>query len=121
MSTSKHILIVEDEALIALDIQSTLEDLGHTTAIASDTAAAEAAIGAGGIDLVILDYHLKNGTTERLAKQLHAGGIPFVVCSGTAGMAELSEVFQDTTFLPKPFTSDGLLKAVSSVARNRIQ
>ena len=121
MSTSKHILVVEDEALIALDIQTTLEDLGHVTSIASDAPAAEAAISAGGVDLVILDYHLKSGTTEGLAKQLHERGIPFVVCSGTAGMAELTEVFHDTTFLSKPYTSDGLAKAVSSVGRNRLQ
>ena len=115
MSTSKRILIVEDEALISLDIQTTLEDLGHQTVAASSNAAAAAALAAGSFDLAILDYNVLDGQTDSLASLLQHSRTPFLVCSGTAGISELSEGFQNTTFLAKPFTTARLVEVVSAI------
>ena len=51
------ILIVEDEGLIALDIASRLEALGHTI-VATASTAAEALEWAGGADIVLMDIRL---------------------------------------------------------------
>lgn len=115
MSTAKTILIVEDEALVALDMESTLSDLGHETATATTVADAFQLLDAGRFDLAIVDYHLKDGTADQLGAALRSRNIPFVVCSGSAGLQEFGEVFQGTPFLAKPFTTDGLLGAVSGL------
>jgi CheY-like chemotaxis protein len=117
----KTVLVVEDEALIALDVQMTLEDLDHDIVVAGSNAAAEAALALQRFDLAILDYRLMDGNTDRLARRLRQAGIPFVVCSGSASVTELGEVFQNTTFLPKPFTTDRLVEAVSAIPSGSAQ
>jgi len=113
LSAPKTILIVEDEALVALDMESTLSDLGHETATATTVVDALQLLETGRFGLAIVDYHLKDGSADQLGVALRARNIPFIVCSGSAGLQEFGEVFQGTPFLAKPFTTDGLLGAVS--------
>ena len=112
MSTNKRILIVEDEMIVALDMETTLSELGHEVTMVSTTDEAVKVTEAGGIDLAIIDYHLKDGKTDAVAASLRHAGVPFIVCSGSAGLQELGEIFQGTTFLPKPFTTSGLMEAL---------
>ena len=58
---SSSILIVEDEALIAMSIEIQLQDMGFNTIVVSSVTAAEAALLKGGVDLAILDYTLRDG------------------------------------------------------------
>lgn len=109
---SKRILVVEDETMIAFHIEESLAQLGHSIRTAATTAEAEAILASTSIDVAVLDYHLADGTSGHLAARLRELAIPFVVCSGTAGLSELGEVFQHTTFLSKPFTTEGLIDAV---------
>src|SRR3569623_224574 len=109
MSTAKHILVVEDEALIALDMETTLRELGQRVTTAATTAVAESVLAANEIDLADLDYHLKDGKCAKLARCLRQKGILFVICSGTAGLSELGQAFQCALFFAKPFTSDALV------------
>ncbi|MEI8308041.1 MAG: ATP-binding protein [Chloroflexales bacterium] len=61
--TSKTILIVEDEAVIARDLQFLLEDLGYcVSAIATTADEALMHIGASLPDLVLLDIRLADGS-----------------------------------------------------------
>lgn len=117
MSAPKRILVVEDETMIAFHMESTLSDLGHHVKTATSASEAEAILSEDDIDVAVIDYHLTDGTSLQLAERLHALGVPFVVCSGSVGLSELGEVFQHTTFLPKPFTTDGLIEAVAAMAR----
>jgi len=116
MPGPKRILIVEDEVMIAMDIEATLTELGHVVQTAVSLNGAEAALASGSIDLAIVDYHLQGGTSAQLASRLHSLGIPFIVCSGSAGLEELGDAFRrGTSFLPKPFTTDGLVAAVGAI------
>ena len=92
MSTSKNILLVEDEVRIAIDMEGTLTKLGHHLILATTTVEAMQA-ASHSIDVTVLDFHLKAGDTSVLAQHLHARGIPFVVCSGTACIEELGAAF----------------------------
>lgn len=112
MSAPKRILVVEDEAMIAFHMETTLTELGHLVQTARSVAEAEVVLSQGDIDLAVLDFHLSDGTSSELAVRLQALGVPFVVCSGSVSLYELGEVFQNTRFLPKPFTTDGLIEAV---------
>lgn len=101
MSTSKKILIVEDEMMIALHIEDTLAQLGHKVETALTASEANRRVEAGGIDLALVDYNITDGNTETLMARLQEVGVPFVVC---AGMTEPRPVRSaETPFLAKPF------------------
>lgn len=117
MSHAKRILIVEDEALIALDMESSLSDLGHAVEIVASLREADELVADRNYDLVVLDFHLSDGDAGVLVRALHGKGIPFVICSGTAAREELVPLLAGGTFLPKPFSNHDLITAVQSAGR----
>jgi CheY-like chemotaxis protein len=61
---SARILIIEDEALVALELRFVLEDLGHeVVGIAADVHQAERLISTHDVDLALVDIHLSDGPT----------------------------------------------------------
>ena len=113
MAAPHSILIVEDEPLIAMMIEDFLEVLGKALAGFVDTVdAALALIAAGGIDAAILDVNLRGGEKSfPIADALAAKGIPFVFA--TDGSHDtVAEAYRDRPTLPKPFTMDGVAKAL---------
>ncbi len=115
MSPSKRILIVEDEMMIALHIETTLTELGHKVVTAMTTADAEKAVEACEVDLALVDYKLTDGNSEPLMERLHAAGIPFVVCSGMSDEVQRWSVSRQAPFLAKPFSSEALVETVTAL------
>ena len=59
-----RILIIEDEALVAMELRYVLEDLGHeVVGTAADAKAARALAAETDIDLALVDIHLSDGPT----------------------------------------------------------
>lgn len=59
-----RILVVEDEALIALELESLLDDLGHVTVGVAGTSAEAIAMGrTTAPDVALVDIHLVDGPT----------------------------------------------------------
>ncbi|MGH1572621.1 response regulator [Methylobacterium sp. P31] len=59
-----RILVVEDEALIALELECLLDDLGHVTVGVAGTAAEAIAMGrTAAPDVALVDIHLIDGPT----------------------------------------------------------
>lgn len=110
----KRILLVEDEPLISIDIEMTLDQFGHEVFAVSTVAEALERVEAGGVDLAILDYHLKEADTTEVAARLRQVDVPFIVCSGSVGLDALDRAFPGASFLAKPFSTDGLLQAVNA-------
>ena len=109
---SSTILVVEDEALIAMSIEMQLQDMGFNTIVVSSVTAAEAALHKGGVDLAILDYTLRDGEkTIPVAEVLRKERIPFIVCSGSQ-FNDMAAIFEGVAVLPKPYTDDCLADAV---------
>jgi two-component system, response regulator PdtaR len=89
-----NILIVEDEILVAADLEATIEELGHTSVgIAPDLATA-VRLGASSPDLALVDLNLRDGETgpEAGARLARAGvavifvtGNPRVIADGVPG------------------------------------
>ena len=117
MSAPQHILIVEDEPLIAMMLEDFLEVLGKTHAGTADTVeAALALIAAGGIDAAVVDVNLRGGEKSfPVADALAAGGIPFVFATG-GSHDSVADAYRDRPTLPKPFTMDGVQKAIAALA-----
>jgi DNA-binding response OmpR family regulator len=114
------ILIVEDEMLVALEMQSILEDHGYQVAgIAVDLQSAMA-FADGSIDLALVDLNLRDGLTgpqigKRLASE-HNSGVLFV----TANPKLLGDGIAGTIgVLTKPTDEPSLISAVTFALRRR--
>jgi len=109
-----RLLVVEDEALILLDIEMTLRDMGVADVVtASAVDEALAVIDAGGLDAAVLDLHLgPTGWSYGVARRLQADGIPFIFSSGTVDVAE---GFQTVPLVMKPFSGEQLAAALLQV------
>ena len=121
MSEHQKILIVEDEPLIAMMLEDFLEVLDRKvvgTADSVDTALAHiegAQDNGGGIDAAILDVNLRQGEkSTAIAEALAARDIPFVFATGGTEDG-VDERFRDRPRLMKPFTMDGVEKALSAL------
>src|SRR3569623_1610321 len=69
---SKTVLVVDDEMLIALDIQAQLAELGHHTVVAPHLAGALETLDRSPVDLVIVDWHLQDQVATPLVEVLKA-------------------------------------------------
>ena len=59
-----RILIIEDEALVAMELRFLLEDLGYVVVgTAPDARTARALATRGGVELALVDIHLSDGPT----------------------------------------------------------
>ncbi|WP_338661363.1 response regulator [Pararoseomonas sp. SCSIO 73927] len=110
---SLRALIVEDEALIALDLVYSLEALGHEViAMAADSVEALAA-ARDGVDLALVDLNLRDGPTgpalgETLART-HGATVIYL----TANPRQIGPgVHGPVGILPKPYTEATLTQAV---------
>lgn len=113
-----RVLIVEDDALIGLDLLDQLSEAGHEViGPATNSRQALDLILASAVDLAILDVNLGNGTTsEPVAFALRERHIPFVTVSGYSSNQH-PEVFRYAPLLVKPIEISeltGLLARLSS-------
>ena|SRR5579884_1983004 len=99
-------LVVEDELLIAIDIQQELEMAGAEVACAVGLAEAMELLRGPRFDVAVLDLRLgpSGETSLPLARQLSEAGIPFVFLTGdrrdAAEIAAFAAPVVDKPFLP---------------------
>src|SRR5215471_17048410 len=80
---TKRVLVVEDDALVGLDIAQQLTDVGlEVVGPAISVARALRLMGDWGCDVAVLDVNLGSETAEPIALELRARRTPFVVVSG---------------------------------------
>src|ERR1700741_91370 len=92
----KHCLVVDDELLIALDLQETLESAGAIVTCVGEDAAALAMLDGGmRFDIAVLDIKLNAGAhdSKSVAAALTAHGTPFVFLTGMRADNELAKAF----------------------------
>jgi CheY-like chemotaxis protein len=103
-----RILVVEDEMLVAMNIEDMLLDLGHEVAgIASRLAPALSLAGEASLDAAMLDVNLAGENSFPVADVLAARGIPFVFATGY-GLQGIEERYRDRPLLQKPFRASDL-------------
>jgi DNA-binding response OmpR family regulator len=103
----RTVLLLEDEALIAMDMAMELESIGLNVIQTNTIPEAFAAIETNDLDAAILDLDIKGEPTTNVAAALRDRRVPFVVCSASQ-FAEFSETFGNVPTIPKPFRSDEL-------------
>lgn len=117
--TGARILVVEDEFIIAMQIQSLLEDEGaqvigpyHTLSEALEHAEVE------DITAASLDLNLGRNTAEPVASVLEQRHVPFVFYSVATGDPALAD-WQHVRIVQKP-AAPALIEAVAALVQQRV-
>ena len=111
----RRVLVVEDEAMIAMLVEDMLADLGCVVVgPAHDLDAAMAlAAGAEAIDVALLDVNLAGKPVFALADALRERGVPLVFATGY-GEGGLREIDAGAPVLQKPFRTADLAHALNT-------
>lgn len=108
------VLVVDDEILIALDLEATLRSSGaDIVGPCTNAAAALDAIKITPPDAAVLDIRLGRETSEAIADRLAAEGIPFVFYSGQTLPTTMRAKFAGAQILTKPVQGRELIDAVA--------
>jgi signal transduction histidine kinase/DNA-binding response OmpR family regulator len=111
----KRLLVVEDEALVALDIVAALESASaDVVGTASTAKEALNIIDATSLDGALLDANLRGHPVDEIAAALVARNIPFLFVTGY-GSESLPKAFAKTAMIIKPFSQEQLIAAVASL------
>lgn len=111
---ARRVLIVEDEPLLAMNLEDMLTELGHlVVATATRIDKALSLADCSEIDLAILDINLAGSNSFQVAASLRKRGIPFIFTSGY-GPAGLGDGYRESHLLTKPF---GIRELEFTIAR----
>ena len=104
-----RILLVEDEAMVAMLIEGMLDALGcQSVEWVADVPAALDAIDNNEFDCALLDINLSGTVVYPVADALASRSLPFVFVTGYGRTAEAKARFPDTPVLKKPFDASHL-------------
>jgi CheY-like chemotaxis protein len=118
-STARKVLVVDDEALIAMLIEDMLSDLGcDVVGPAYRLNEALELARASEIDCAILDLNLEGKPTYPVAAVLRERNIPFVFASGYA-MSQSNPEFNQVPVLQKPFNAGDIAAAIESMTKDQ--
>jgi PAS domain S-box-containing protein len=112
-----RILIVEDEALIALELMETLSANGFAPfGPARSASEALTMLARERCDAAVLDVTLGHETAEPVARALYARHVPFVVASGYE-QSQLAQELRTAPFLRKPVDSQSLVRELRALLK----
>ena len=110
----KTALILEDQPLIALDIEDALQSAGFEVAnIVSSSAAAIVWLKQHQPTIAVIDIEVTDGACVEVAKTLNAAHIPFIVHTGSLPDDNLHDpIFRKGHWIIKPSAPADLVAAV---------
>jgi DNA-binding NtrC family response regulator len=118
----KRCLVLDDEFLIALDIQQILELAGakHVVSVATASEAMELFRRDSNFDLAVLDVKLggSEGNSLGVASMLAKAGTPFVFLTGMRTDNVHAQKFPQAPVVEKPYDALALLDAVQRALKN---
>ncbi|MFN4067955.1 MAG: response regulator [Brevundimonas aurantiaca] len=116
-----RILIIEDEALVAMELRFVLEDLGHkVVGVASTSKSAQNLARENEVDLALVDIHLSDGPTGiSLGRELgQEMGVTVLFMTANPGMVR-EGVAGAIGVLSKPTDEQAVQTAVDYALRRR--
>jgi two-component SAPR family response regulator len=116
-SVAGKIMMIEDEALIAMDLENIVTSLGHrVTGVARTRTAAVALAGRETPDLILADIHLAdNSSGIDAVKDIlsDTAGIPVIFITAYPERLLKGERYEPAFMIAKPYTEDQVKVAVS--------
>jgi DNA-binding response OmpR family regulator len=111
-------MILDDEIIIALDLEYMLTDLGHRVVGTANRVDRGMEIAQNGdIDMAILDINVRGVLSFPIAEVLRDRGVPVIFASGY-GQLGLIAAFRGAHILTKPFDIIGLARIVAQARRS---
>jgi CheY-like chemotaxis protein len=117
--TGRKVLVVEDEAMIAGLIETTLGEAGCL--IVGPFATLEQAfetLERERLDAALLDIRLNGRDVYAVADALNTRGIPFIFISGFT-QKQMPPGYRKCPYIAKPFTPDAILALLAKVVGER--
>jgi DNA-binding response OmpR family regulator len=118
--SNKRILVVEDEALVAMLVEDELlragaEVVGPTGCVRDALRLIEGAARDGGLSAAVLDIKLEDEAVRPVADRLAALGVPFLFATGYGAHSDM-DGHVAVPMLQKPFGPQELIAAVEALA-----
>lgn len=112
--SDRHVLIVEDDIFIALDLERVLDDAGcGVVGPAASVELALAKISVTKLDAALLDVNLGQELVFPVADRLSAEGIPFIFVTGEP--RTVPERHWMRPVITKPYQAPAVLEALAAV------
>ena len=109
----KNVMIVDDEALVLLDLVHTVEDLGYNVhSDATSLSGAFAALEQSEPDVALLDIDVAGEPVWPVARTLTERNIPVIFISANLSHAQLTEEFGGCPTLEKPASPRDIAEAL---------
>ncbi|MBZ9703926.1 MULTISPECIES: response regulator [unclassified Mesorhizobium] len=109
-----RILVLEDEFLIAMDVEQLCRDHGaDDVVLVRDLAEIDGRQVATQFDAAIVDLMLGGTPTFDFASRLRETGVPFVFASGYSDADEIKVAFPGIRLVSKPYSGEDLVEAVA--------
>jgi two-component system, response regulator PdtaR len=118
---ASRILIVEDDFLIAMELESLL--LGYGFAVLGSVSTIERALAfieSERPDMVLLDVDLHGRRSTPVAAALRACGVPFVLVTGCSRKQLGEPELQGVPLVGKPVAGDALSRALTGTIRDDV-
>lgn len=111
----RRALVVEDQFLIAMDMEQMLRSMGAGAIdLATTVSDALASLDRAKPDLVLLDLKLQSETTHPVVDVLRKRGVPFVLMTGYDASA-IPAPFRDLPLVRKPLDIGMLAAAIRTL------
>jgi light-regulated signal transduction histidine kinase (bacteriophytochrome) len=117
-----RVLLVEDQALIAMDAEELIRSLGAIDVYVAPSVSKALEIITDNVpDCAVLDLNLGNATSEPVAIELESLGIPYIFATGYRDSVSIPERFAGVPVVRKPVAdkilATSLSNAISTAAR----
>lgn len=113
----RHVLLVEDESLVAMLAEDLLEQAGCNVMLAMRLSEALEIASSAHLDCAVLDINLGGGdTSSAVADLLVARGIPFLFATGY-DVEGIPPRFREYPRVQKPYAGRTLLELLGSLAQ----
>jgi DNA-binding response OmpR family regulator len=114
------ILVLEDEVLIAMDVEQLCRDNGAAdVVVARNLADIDPDRTALEFHAAIVDVMLDGTSTLDFARRIRERNLPFVFASGYTDLDEIFTAFPGIAIVGKPYSGSDLVEAVAAAAGRR--
>ena len=114
---ARRVLIVEDEAMIAMLLELVLQDADcAVVGPVSSVRGALRLIERQSLDAAVVDFRLGDDDSCEIIDVLDQRGVPFLIMTGQE-MADLPPRLRHLNIMNKPFQPEALVKAVEKILR----
>ncbi|MEO9336549.1 response regulator [Mesorhizobium sp. SB112] len=110
-----RVLVIEDEFLIAMDVEQLCLDNGAREVTIARSSADVELDKTISFDVAVLDIFVDGATNLDFAENLKKRNVPFIFASGYSDVAEIKQTFPDVLIISKPYAGSDLVQALATV------